>query len=1302
MKKTLKKGFAAIMAVVVLLTSIGVSLCAYATALTTVDVNKKMLETILNDRHWVIETLIHNDFTNNPYAVINPSFQGGSIMEEALTNYQEHAAFKALMDAMEVFGNTGQYVEGAADKVCGAFGNWFGTTDEVDKTVSSVAELKYESILNDVLLADYTSTWGDTLYEQNMQLETLKQRGKILGKIGSYQGLLKDTLDLSLNDESILDINPFDENASEYDVDIESYTDHFLSAYQADLAGYLESSLNIPGLELSDAQKEMALAAGAHAMVCVYERVALPEASIDIDYLFYDGFLDDIKAELNDLGTVLNIAQKTTDVAITLEALLSQKETTVKTFERIIGSSTDDGLDEVLQNYLDLFNAAGDDKLMAYETICAYLRTDSPVINVATNYLTKKAPKLLIGSTEKFLGLAPEVLSGPIAKLTGIVGTAVWVADKALNLEDTAKKIYLCKYVDRIIAEVVKTYSYDLAVYETDKTDENAEKVLMDLQFLMQLRLFGETQAYGSMCAQLDSLVGILLGSATVEEYFDSRYQACIDALMGCSATPISNKIYELSSNQMITIDTQVIDEKEYVYAHIATLPYDGNNIKYIPEVNLRLMGGIDLNGATLVIHENVKNIYIPLIQNDAEGGTVVCGGENIIIDSIINSGELTVELRDNAEILNISNLIENSGTLTITNNTTGSSVENYDIVNSGTVTLTNCQLDCKGLVTNNGTINGSVNICGDGSLAYENAYFKMTKKGIFGTGTISKLYFNSYEKTGFGIDGTQTVTEYFYNPSARLRNGEKIVLTGNCQIYNNKANNSLSFRDYTNTAPLTVGGSGYIYGNVTFGGDTEFSDSLYVTSGCGTLTLNGETTVKGDFNYAGGTISGSDYLKLCGNASITASEPSISNLYFVGLTGQTLNSSQDLTVSNLNNSNLSLSGVKFDSKIYVTGALHSSSMSNYEKGENVVLTGTARLNGNTIKGSVSAQNWTCADSVNIKGTLYASDELSVPEGVTVKVINYFQSGGNLALAENTAIMCSGDFKNGATVTNNGTITVSGDSKISGTLTGGTYSAKGDLGVSATFTPDKLELEGKTAQNFSNTGTTTVKYLVLDNPSQTGINIGSVITVTESYTNNCNALTNGKNIILTGNAKYFSNGICQSDFTVSGDFVVPAGETLSVNGNVYINSGATVTVSEGAQFIVNKSLVSSSGTINVEENGLFQINDYYKSSGDTVNVEGNVLIKGDVKLSSTTLGGSGLVTFKGDLSTSSVTFNNPNIAFVSKVPQKVSGAAINVNDLLIENGSKTGIDFSSTVNYYGTYTKGESVITGEDKIVSQA
>lgn len=1297
--KKCKKVISAILVFVVIITSCSVSFLAKALD-KNIEINKSLLNSILNDRYWIIETLVDGDISNNPYAVINPSVTSEPILKEVLNNYQNDKAFKALVDAMDIYSNTGEYVSDFADDVLSAFESWFGSSDTADKVVASVDELKYESILNDVLQTDYESSWGDTLFSDNMDLENLKQKADVLKKLSSYQTALEDVVGLNHSDSSsIIIYNPSDLQYSTYDITIEDYVGHFLNAYEQDLEEYLNNLIEIPALEGNDSLKKKIISTGALAMVTVYEKTVMPETHIDLDDIFYDGMFEDTMKILNGAGKTLDISQKTMDYAILLEALQSQKNTTVQTMLRVSNNTNDYDLAKVCDNYADLVNSAGNEKTLAYESITNYLRNEHVIANVVEEAVKTQASKLIKLSANKFAGAKSLVLSSAIAKAIAIVELSVWVADQTTGIQDTAKKIYICKYVDKIIDEVIKTFYIDLNEYYSNQTDENAEKVLADLQFLKELRLYGEKAAYGSMAAQMDSWVGQLLGGGDTRDYLDRRYQGSIDTYIGCSFSPVTNNEFILSKGDVLNIQSEDVNGKSYTYASLIKA---NGTTSYFAEADLRLMGGIDLNGAEVNILQAPNGFYLPLIENDTSGSAINIYCDDVSFGTISNSSDLKIEIKKADKTFEIIDSIDNSGTLNIVNSLSNSKIPVFNINNEKSINLTNCVVDCKGSATNNGTVNGLFNICGENSQPYDNAYYKVEGHVMNGNGIYSDLTFNSDYRDGISIDDTQTVTNFISNSSTRLRSSENIVVTGNCLIENNYFNSSLGFKDYTALSGFELNGTAKILNNVTFNEPVTINDGLNVTSSCETLTLNGETNVKGDVLYAGGVINGSDWLKLYGDLNVTVSNPTISNLDFVGKTSQNVKLSNALTVSKLDNHNTSLSGVNFDSTINVTDELVATSTSAFQNGKNVVLTGNAKISASEIRGNISANNWNCSSSANIKGTLYTSNSINITNGAQLKVLNYNQSGGSLIVDEKSLLESDGYFNQAGTTTNNGTIIVDGDSKITNTLLGGAFKSKGDMTVSSTFSPDNLVFDSKVSQIFSNSSSTNVKNLTIDNPSKSGFTVGSVINVSETFNNKCKNLINGENIVLKNGANYISDGMTKGDLSISGDYVVSEGDALTVNGKLYLKSGAILVVENGGNLTVKQSVISNSANINVNKGGIIQINDYLNSSSDFYNIDGELLVKGDAKITSATVNANGNITFKGDLNVSSGTWNNPNISFISKLPQSFSGSSINVNNLTLDNNSKSGITFNSKVNYYGEYIPNSSVIVGENNLVSKA
>lgn len=1490
--RRVKKIISIILSIVIIITSCSVAFLAKAYK-KEVNINIELLDSILNDRYWVIETLVSGDISNNPYSVIDTASTGENIMDEVLENYQNDEAFKTLVDAMEVYSNTGEKISGVAGSVIETITGWFGDSDAVDKAVASTDELKYESILNEVLKTDYSSSWGDTLFEENMDMECLKQRSEILKKLNKYQTTLKDIVGLSFSDSSSVVIyDPFNSVDDTYEMDIEDYVGHFLDAYEQDLENYLMGIIEIPAIEGNEALKKKILSTGALGLVSAYERTVIPACDYSLDDVYYDGMFEDTMKIINGAGSVLSFADKSMDMAILLEALQSQRNTTVNAMSRICENTKDEDLEKVLDNYADLLNSAGDKGALAYESITNYLRNEQTVTNIVIKKVKEKAPVLIKKAANKYAGATTITLSNALAKSIALVDLSLWVADQVTGIQDTAKKIYICKYLNKIIDETIEVYLKDKKAYQAEKTDENAEKVLSDLQFLKELRLYGEKTAYGSMCSQMDSWLGIMLGGGDTKEYLDRRYQSSIDTYLGCTFNPVTNNEFSLSKGDVLFISSEDVNGKTYSYARLKKAT---GELSYFAEADLRLMGGIDLNGATVNILSAPNGIYLPIVDNDEKDSEINIYCDNVAFGTINNMSSMTIEIHKEDKTFEITDSINNSGILNIKNSLYSSKIPVYEVSNTNQINIGNCVLQCKGTPTNNGTITGMVEICG-GEESYKNAYFTMGNQTMLGNGQYSDLYFTNNAKQGIKINGKQYVTNYLSNSGSRLRTSENIVLTENCHVSDNKFNTSLSFENYTSTAPLTLNATGIIYDNVTFSSNMAFNDGLVVSSSCKTLTINHEINVKGDMKFAGKNIIGNDWLKIHNDLYVTSTSPTISNLDFVGVLPQNVNGNS-FNVGSIANHNILINGVNLASQINITKKLLSERTTAYKNPNNLVLTGDARLYNDTVIGGISARNWSCNNSSTINGIMYGlgdvninnnatltsdtyvqnNDNLCIDLGSTLhtkvdfgcngKVINngeiivdgdvshlkeiennatmtvkgncniskftggtfnsygnlntngkvniknlninsdsaqeftnngssrveienlnvnnksnsgftvkselyvtnlfannakrisngenilltgnatikdnstnsqigasdwicsadteingtlkmignntiaqdckltcanFKQPSGTLTINENAQFNCNGDYKQSGAVTNNSNVNIMGDAQISGTFTGGKLNTNGDISASSAMNLDSLVFESSFPQSFSNTSSTNVKNLSINNSSKDGFTVESKIFVEDMFINNCKRLINDENIVLKNKAIGFINGKLKGNLTVEDEFVVSNNERLTIVGKLILKPGARLVIEDNSSLTVNGPIKCSSSIITVNKNGVLEGYDYLSSSSDTFNIDGDMIVKGDAKITSSTVNANGLITFKGDLNVSSATWNNPNIAFAGKLPQVISGSTINVNNLIVDNNSKTGIDFKSDVNYYGEYDGNSSNIKNEDKLVKKS
>ena len=215
-------------------------------------------------------------------------------------------------------------------------------------------------------------------------------------------------------------------------------------------------------------------------------------------------------------------------------------------------------------------------------------------------------------------------LGKTISSAAAVAGISSWCADKAASFGDTCKKTYELKCLRTLIAQTVTTYKSDLSVYNSDKTEENAGKVLDDLLMLQKLRLRGEKIAYEMTQGQWNSPLGRLLASGTLSQdkmlmnYLDEAYQARVDAFIGASVMPFSTDSITVGSGEQLTIDYD-----SSCGGLVGRYTKADKTMYGIGELQYKIANGVTVNsGGTLLTISTSNNCNIPFINNN--GGTVL------------------------------------------------------------------------------------------------------------------------------------------------------------------------------------------------------------------------------------------------------------------------------------------------------------------------------------------------------------------------------------------------------------------------------------------------------------------------------------------------------------------------------------------------------------------------------------------------------------------------------------------------------------------------------------------------------
>lgn len=1270
--KKLKKTLALLLSVIIVILSISVGFVALANDKTNVETNKLMFESILNNRKWIIDTLVSDKKSDNPYLVCSGATEE-SLIEDVLSSYEDDKSVKILVDCLEGSGDLAQNITSLAPEAYLNLLNILGviSDDDLNAALSdyskNAANLRYEDILNAILTEDYTSSWGTTLFKQDSEMEQLRQLSSVLKNLSKYQKALS-------SQSSLLSDGYF-----ESEEDMRDYVDNFIDAYSDNIYDLLNNHFTIQWTKDNPnlAKKVLSLSSTAFSIgASVYDPFGYDDYSGLSDDLneAYSFFLaPEVDAILKGAGKVIKFTSVATEYAQVFNALYSQVDTTASAMKRLQENTFDDDLRDSLSVYAGYVRDQGNNKQIASDAIIDYVTKKSDigdkVISTSANLFTK----FLDNKYGYYNALEGSMVSSVSQDLIGLgkcIQIALWVADKATNIKEVAKKIYICKYIQNIIDDATYTYSVDFISYKKNPTDANAKKCLDDLEFIKKIRLYGEKQAYGCVCQETGSLLGSLIGSDDVQGGIDQRYQGCIDLLLGCNLSQTSNYEFTLQSGEELSVLPYNFSDGNYTLMGVYKNK-EGKKI-YFPEADVILGSNIVLNGGALKISglDNLAQpaICIPLLTVNSKSN-IILKNSKLYFAQINNQSTFDLTLSDNLSSFEILDSLNNNGNFSVTG--LSNNVVIQDINNTGAININDYKINAYGNVENKGNINAKLNLCGNGTLLTGLGYFNASSQTLSGIGgKISSLYLNQCDVNKLKILDTQYITNYITSASKKMNNTVNLCLTGNCSVENNTFNNAISMKDYSTPSKLIVKGLANILNVVTLNHETTFKNNLLLTNNCKTLKLNAPCYVKGDALYAGGEVTGKGKFNLYGDLNVTAKNATVSSLDFYSSLPQAVTG--NLTVGTIGNHNSSSYGVTVNDKVYVTKLYNVPTTSRHRLSNSFTLTGDAIVSSN-FSDSINIENWNCSQDLTINSSVMATGTINIADGKNLTVGSYKQSGGTLNIGKASTLTSNSSFANSGATNNNGTLNIDGDANVAGALNSGTVNVKGDINATASFTPLSLNLSSKLGQTLSNSAKTSVDNLTVNNKSDDGFTAGSVIEVNKSYSNNAKRIVNPQNIVL----KYISQ-VDREDkgsVTIGDTLTVKEGKTYTVWGDMTVNSGAKVIVENGAKLIVNGTLVC---------NG-------------TLDISGTMTVKGDADFNSATVNADGLIVLKGDVSVTNGTWNKPNISISGSLNQTIRGSSIDVGEFYVINKSNS-VSVNNEINVYTLFERDCKNIKNEANI----
>jgi len=1286
--------------------------------------NIEMLDSILyGSRKYVLDTLIREDFSTNPHALVNNLENENLMMFNVLDQYGNkdnpdyNGAYKTAVDIMEKVYNGEEYAQSVADYITEfAAGLLSIFNADAEKTMSdltySVGELKYESIIKEALAADYTASDGTKLSTKEAELKELERLNKGFENLKAFTSFFKTFASANYGESAF-------EDRGDY------FNDYLVPYGEAmeDVLSTFEDVNNDPNTE------DMIKFTSFLAALTQYERYEAQQKQLANDVYYYAPtfFIDE-----ENLGYIKGADKAISTISKTISSYMFINEIRTQSLDvgnslKRMSSHADKDMANILNKFSNNIIDAGNEQLAQYESVMQYLRNQGVVTELGKDFVEKQIKKSIGEQVTAYgsyvnAGVGSTVLS-VATKAVNVASISSWCADVTMSFGDTCKKTYELKYLDKILDVAHLTYSSDLEAYLLDKTDDNAKKVLDDLLIIQKLRLRGENIAYSMMKGQFDSPMGRLISTGTLNkdtyllDHLEWEYQCRVDALIGASTVPLTTQKIMVNNGETLTLHYN--EAKGGLYAEIRKT----NGKSYgLAELAYRFSNGIVLNsGSRMICLEDMPSVYIPYVENNGadiyitqgvhltefvqKAGNVTLGNENVTVEDLKLKGG-TVKSSYDVQLV-------------------------CDRLNVSATVPVNIPIVCKEELNVTGNISGSTVYLSGSSTGGSGTVEKLVVNGsnnqnLTGTLNVGNLTFRN---TGTVVqNGTIYVSNTIENTSSKVFGGHNTILKSTGSIIGSHYNSGLTLDGVTTKKSVTFGDSLYTKGITTL---TDVKVQGLFNQQSGTLNLNGNAELCSDVNF-GGTVTQTDKsIIINGDLTTSGGSVTLGSLILNGKLKQSINN--PITVASFTNNNPK--GITINAAVTVNGAI--SSHTPITNGKSITLTENASFADDSFTGDITVAGLSGEFPSQVLGTIYMTNG-NITQAKDMECTSLQMSGGTLNI-ENSDTTITGVFDFGAgtvnltnanltvknlqkAYTSGGTINIDADSKytnstdavLSGTVTGdGTYYVQGDLTNNGTVNVGSMIITSKLPTTISGNNINTA-HLSINSPK--GVTINNKINVSQSYTST-GKVVNPENILFSGGNNINDDVVYTVPLNIEGDLIVDgktviAKDDITVKGNITVCNGGkliteNLTLTNGSLTVSGDSTLTigglarltgtSSNTISVDETSEI---DFKKlaivSTYSSITNDGILRFGGDVSISSATLTGSGTMYLRGDLYSSSLTINRfGTLNLNGLLPQKLScSSSPTFDNIIISNPSRGGVTFNNTFYYYETYEKGENTVSG--------
>ena len=787
MKKYIKKITACILIIGVVISSFVFS---KATSSDADKPSKVLLEAMLNNRSWVLDTIVDGDYSSHPFMDCQnfddytyPIFQRVeesecikpimTICNYVLTNPLETVRdFLLGLDLLSLQEMASSYdvpipEEFMEDEeyICNQL------ISAVYDTHNTRLEEHYEYVLNGVFTTEYESETQISVSEEESRVSEYQTMAAHQNDLSGAIAFLNETSD-SINDTMGI-----------YKID---YSKEFLVPYKTSVNTYLSARAGCA--KDANMVDRGNLVESLYSMSLVQQTesgVFDGDDSIEFknwkNSFIADKFMSGANKVINGAGKIASFTSSAINNSLLLESLQYQRKSTIDGLRSLYNYTDEIQMKDAVKGYLNLI-----DGTFCNVTISNRMGFDALWdSNIIQDAVENKTIKYVSEIIEKKKSISTAQLVSKAVSSILMIELAIFITDMVSGIFQTSERFFQIKSAMSMIETMRGAYYSDFEEYRANRTEGNASKVLNDLLLLKKIRLFTCKMIYDSAAHQLETPIGWVISNEESVENWRNSYQNQVDILLSATLDPIGRTPFEVNDG-----------EELYVYVDKNYAILKRNNKNYIVcEIAERLLGGIRLNNGKVDFYSS-------------------SGNQEFVVPAILSGGQSIVQTAD--VTLTVLGLYHEG--------------ERLDLVTHGDIIFERDFDVSSGKVYQS----GDARIVVKGNISLEqsdltNVLITGNKDQTMSTDNVIRVDNLEFAKSSgiVNVTGSVFVWESLKNPSTTVEAGDLLLLEMNGRLIGNHCEGDVALEGHSFDAPMSFGGELHTYNKTVFNSSLKVKDAF-------------------------------------------------------------------------------------------------------------------------------------------------------------------------------------------------------------------------------------------------------------------------------------------------------------------------------------------------------------------------------------------------------------------------------------------------------------------------------------------